>query len=41
MLLLQPKGALQDGLSVVLGGSQEPESPQTQVGVSSGAESEK
>ena len=40
-LLLQPRGALQDGLSVVLGGSQEPESPQTQVGVSSGTEPEK
>ena len=27
MLLLQSRGALQDGLSFVLGGSKEPESP--------------
>ena len=41
MILLQPRGALQDGLSVVLGGSQESESSKTQVGVSSGTEPEK
>ena len=34
------EGALQGGLSVVLGGIQEPESSKTQVGVSSGAEPE-
>ena len=41
MLLLQSRGKLQDGLSIVLGSSQEPESPQAQVGVGGGAEPEK
>ena len=40
-LFCNQEGALQDGLSIVLGSSQEPESPQAQVGVSGGAESEK
>ena len=40
MLLLQSRGALQDGLSIVLGSSQEPESPQAQVGIGGGAEFE-
>ena len=41
MLLLQSRGALQDGLYIVLGISQERESPQAQVGVGGGAEPEK
>ena len=41
MPLLQSRGTLQDGLSIILGSSQKPESPQTQISVSSGAEHRK
>ena len=40
MILLQSRGPLQDGLSVVLGSSDEPKSPQTQAGAGGGTEHE-
>ena len=40
MLLLQSRGPLQDGLSVVLGSSEEPESPETQASAGDGTEHE-
>ena len=38
MLLLQLRRPLQDGLSVVLGSSEEPKSPQTQAGAGGGTQ---
>ena len=40
MLLLQSSGPLQDGLSVVLGSSEKPKSPQTQASAGGGTEHE-
>ena len=40
MLLLQSRRPLQDGLSVVLGSSEEPKSPQTQASAGGGTKHE-